>query len=135
MKTKFTPGPWTTEQASETGAYSIYILTEQGFREGYPWIATVQGTNVGPKDLDEIAANGNLIAAAPEMYEAGTDLNILVNAAISILAEYLPPDSKFTAEDAINELLGLFDGPLQRKAQSAWNAALAKAEGKQESNA
>ena len=68
---KFTPGPWSISDDREwDGSDSLDILTSGGWGDGLPWIAGVHGANVGPKDKEETEANANLIAAAPEMYEA-----------------------------------------------------------------
>lgn len=42
-----------------------------------------------------------------------------------ILASYLPPDG-ISREEAVNQLLGLLDGPRQREVQGATEAALAR---------
>jgi hypothetical protein len=57
---KFTPGPW-----------EIWKLYEQGVSEPNTYVADVGGIYiVSSQPLGSIVADANLIAAAPEMYEA-----------------------------------------------------------------
>ena len=63
-----------------------------------------------------------------EMKEALEKTNGIIIAAQSVLAEYLPPDG-MSQDEAVNMLLGILDGPDQRDAQSACDAALSKARG------
>ena len=70
MSTPFTPGPWIAEYEGPENKDGYAILTEKGWGHELPWIASVQGTNVSVKDPAEIAANADLIAAAPDLYEA-----------------------------------------------------------------
>jgi hypothetical protein len=58
-----------------------------------------------------------------ELIEAGNGLNELIKQAQSILEQYLIPDRK-TADEAIDDLLTLFDGPKQREVQDNWDKAL-----------
>ena len=69
-----------------------------------------------------------LLAAAPDLYDGGEEQTIILRRAQAILTQYLIPDG-IDAPEAINQLLGLLDGPDQREAQSAWDAAIAKARG------
>lgn len=57
--------------------------------------------------------------ACPDIVTAGNMLESLIADAQSILVEYLVPGG-IDAQEAINRLLGLFDGPAQRQAQEAW---------------
>jgi hypothetical protein len=68
--TKWTPGPWIVEDQGELAAHSHAILTAVGWERECPWIATVNGYHVGPKELEEIVANAHLIAAAPALFAA-----------------------------------------------------------------
>jgi hypothetical protein len=45
------------------------------------------------------------------------ELNGLVENAQHVLAEYLPPNSGISEHEAISRLLGLLDGPQQRRIQ------------------
>jgi hypothetical protein len=67
---KFTPGPWMAMHQGTESANTYAILTAQGWDEGAPWIASVQGQNVGPVNEDETRANASLIVSAPDMYAA-----------------------------------------------------------------
>lgn len=63
---KHTPGPW---KADGTVAYGYDIHTA----DGRIWVAEVKGGHGGQEWLptdEEAAANAQLIAAAPEMYQA-----------------------------------------------------------------
>lgn len=46
----------------------------------------------------------------------------LISSAQSVLERYLQPDGH-TKERCMDLLIGLFDGPRQRKVESAWDAA------------
>jgi len=74
-------------------------------------------------------ATARLIAAAPELKDGGSAQTAIIRKAQAILTRYLVPDG-ISAERAVNDLLGLLDGPEQRVAQSAWDAAISKAEGR-----
>lgn len=110
---KWTPGPWraTTHDHPEQGVYA-------GYR-----IAKMTGG-----EIQRDRANANLIAAAPDLYFGGEAQTDIIRHAQAILTQYLIPDG-IDGPEAINQLLGLLDGPEQRAAQAAWDAALAKARG------
>lgn len=42
----------------------------------------------------------------------------MADEALRVLNRYLPPDSNITEHDVVNELLGIFDGPMYRAAKS-----------------
>ena len=54
--------------------------------------------------------------------EAGGEAMDLISSAQSVLERYLQPDGH-TKERCMDLLIGLFDGPRQRKVESAWDAA------------
>jgi hypothetical protein len=58
----------------------------------------------------------------------GKQLDWLVVEAGRILSRYVQPDS-ISKDDALNQLLYLFDGPAQRAAQKAWREAVEQADG------
>jgi hypothetical protein len=139
---KATPGPWefaeytkpdgspikTVEDVAEATSHSAL---KGGLAELWGGSAVVDGEEVtvfytgnGPTSQ----ANAHLIAAAPDLYEANTKQAVLIRKAQDILSSYLPPDGISGAE-AINQLLGLLDGPEQREIEGFRNAALAKARG------
>lgn len=64
--------------------------------------------------------------SAPELVQAGNQLHVLIEAAQVILIEYLT--KRLNQAEALDQLIGLFDGPRQREAEQAWYAARAKAE-------
>jgi hypothetical protein len=53
---------------------------------------------------------------------AGNDLETIITKAQRILEKRLKPDG-ICAEETIDELLGLLDGPEQRAAQEEWKSA------------
>jgi hypothetical protein len=59
------------------------------------------------------------------LLEYGNRLNALVVKAQEILSAAIEPEG-MSREEAINELLGLLDGPEQREAQAGWSAAVSK---------
>ena len=64
---KFTPGPWTVEETAET--YWIGTVRANTHKVG----EVITGLDHGPytEDAEErILANANLLAAAPDLYEA-----------------------------------------------------------------
>lgn len=66
MKTKFTPGPWSSPENK-----SQYSNVRDLFNGNGQRFATIQfGSPSREVTEDEIEANARLIAAAPEMYEA-----------------------------------------------------------------
>jgi hypothetical protein len=84
---KFTAGPWIAEYSGIESADGWSILTESGWVEGNPWIASAQGTNVGPADKAEVEANAHLIASAPDLYEALKDVAQLIGGWREAIAE------------------------------------------------
>jgi hypothetical protein len=65
------------------------------------------------------------------LLEAGQSQTAILRRAQSILSRYLQGQpSGLGRDEAIDALLGLLDGPDQRGAQDAWDAANAKAEGR-----
>ncbi len=78
--------------------------------------------------VDREIADSLKRAAALDLYEALEAQTAIITHAQAILAEYLPPDG-MSKDCAIDMLLELLDGPDQREAQAATDAALAKARG------
>lgn len=66
--------------------------------------------------------------AAPDLLEALEADDALIKKAQEILSLYLQPDG-LSADEAINKLLSLLDGPEQRMAKNKSSAAIAKARG------
>ena len=62
MSTKFTPGPWFATEEFGTGDVLVYHAIRAGKNM---WDETIASTWAAPN-----AANANLIAAAPMLYEA-----------------------------------------------------------------
>lgn len=73
-ETRFTPGPWRRQTGSNIGnAVEGFSHVCDEYDAGYRTVALFQAAIPTPKydDLEANAeANGNLIAAAPELYEA-----------------------------------------------------------------
>jgi hypothetical protein len=105
-KIQHTPGPWE-------------IIRLKGELDEAYWIGPEEHTSIarvehGAEDEEyggskTQLANACLIAAAPQLLA-------LVNKATDILATYIVPDSGITEHEAVNQLLGLFDGPECRAA-------------------
>ena len=68
--------------------------------------------------------------AAQLLRKSGDELNALVQRAQDLLATYLIPETGITDREVIGELLGLLDGPEQRRAQGNWAIAIEKFEGR-----
>jgi len=80
------------------------------------------------KNHREKAAMKNQLTSAETaqlLRESGDELNALIIRAQELLAAYIVPDSGITDREVIGELLGLLDGPEQRRAQKRWAAAIA----------
>ena len=60
-KEKFTPGPWTTDPDFPLNIYCADVTGSI--------VATCDGFEYAPRRAYEKAANANLIAAAPDLYE------------------------------------------------------------------
>lgn len=119
MRSKnFTPGPW---KVAYDGPGLITVQTVE--KQKNCILAEMDS------DTREDKGNFSLMAAAPEMREAGGELNALIVKAQQFLARYIVPDSGISDTEAVNELLGIFDGSEQREAQAKWITALAKADG------
>lgn len=73
--------------------------------------------------------HARLIAAAPDLLEAGVAQTQILTKAQAIMTSFLEPGG-LGIEETISELLELLDGPEQREAQSKWDAAVAKVEGR-----
>lgn len=111
------PGPWLTHPADDT-----LVLAADGSE-----VAHMSGDYEDRHEWPIMEGNARLIAAAPAMLQAGQMQTAIIRRAQEILTEYLTPDG-IDGPEAINRLLGLLDGPDQRAAQSAWDAALATPE-------
>ena len=131
---KWTPGPWALKIRSGTGestANEVIAEIEQADPEGgYRGdIARLQSAkHIDGIADEELIANAFLLFAAPDMYAGGEAQTAIIRRAQDILTQYLIPDG-LDGPEAINQLLGLLDGPDQRAAQATWDAALAKARG------
>lgn len=66
-KPTFTPGPWKVE---EDGDESVVVGTSPVSSPIVAWVNTTKGTETQPGCCGNPEANANLIAAAPELYEA-----------------------------------------------------------------
>ena len=121
VRAAHTPGPWRVAPASAYAApYELNIDTADNGQTGF--VCTV-----GNRGDETAEADARLIAAAPEMKEAGTELNALITRVQEKLSLWLHPDSAHDERECMNELLEIFDGPEQRRIQAAWRAAIAKA--------
>ena len=116
---KWTPGPWRYDRTNGSPTTGEHMIA--GAKPGY--LAEVRDCGSG-----DVRANTHLIAAAPDLYFGGEAQTDIIRHAQAILTQYLIPDG-IDGPEAINQLLGLLDGPEQRAAQAAWDAALAKARG------
>ena len=63
-------------------------------------------------------------AAMTDLIEGGIAQTAIIREAQSILTWYISHNRGISAGEAVDRLLGLFDGPAQRAAQSKWDAAL-----------
>lgn len=130
---KHTPGPWRVDD-SVHGPNEGIIHVRAG-EYSNPEICTLWASSLimkaGDDWLAENYANARLIAAAPELLEAGAAQTDILRKAQSILTQYLIGQPKGLGQaDAIAALLGLLDGQEQRAAQAKWDTAIAKAEGR-----
>ena len=68
---KHTPGPWSVYDQRH-----LFTNHEGSARliAGDIWIACVHGSHVGPQSKEEADANISLIAAAPELLEAASEV-------------------------------------------------------------
>jgi len=93
--------------------------------EGTPWendaavIAADMMVNAVKDHLSRIQELEDHVKA---LREAGGEAMDLISSAQSVLERYLQPDGH-TKERCMDLLIGLFDGPRQRKVESAWDAA------------
>lgn len=67
-----TPGPWAIETDVTMDGSRLNIIS--GDRVGYYLIASCDGESCGVPDCGEAESNSRLIAAAPEMLQAGIEL-------------------------------------------------------------
>lgn len=68
METKFTKGPWSIAVDEESNNVEIQAPNE--WRSRIAGVSSWKGTGVAGFWAEEAAGNANLIAAAPELYEA-----------------------------------------------------------------
>ncbi len=130
---KWTPGPWALDIHAGSGAAAdctIAMIEQADQRAPYRgMIARFQSAeHIEGIAAEELRANAHLLFAAPDLYSGGEAQTAIIHRAQAILTQYLIPDG-IDGPEAINQLLGLLDGPDQRTAQAAWDAALAKARG------
>ncbi len=74
-------------------------------------------------------ANARLIASAPALFLGGSAQTSIIARAQAILTQYLIPDG-IDGPTAIDQLLGLLDGPDQRAAQKLWDTAVETCNGR-----
>ena len=67
-ETKFTPGPWDVDGNEVVGRKGRKIITDYGSYEGLVW-----GDAIHSVPDEAVAANKELIAAAPDLYAALLD--------------------------------------------------------------
>ena len=80
---KFTPGPWKATYDSQLqAAIEIYNTEDRIMVAVLPDRGTVEA-------MSEIEANANLIAAAPDMYEALEQMEPLINNSTGIVGYYM----------------------------------------------
>lgn len=130
---KWTPGPWVLNIRASMGDATGEIVAEieppNSARDYRGDITRLQSCcHIGGIGHEELTANAKLIAAAPDLYFGGEAQTDIIRHAQAILTQYLIPDG-IDGPEAINQLLGLLNGPEQRAAQAAWDAAFAKARG------
>ena len=109
--TKHTPGPWVVKSTDED------INTKTIIDSNEFWIAKVLNFNHASDDIGESRANANLIAAAPAMYEALSQVQAFIQTLVE--ADVLAYPTKLT--DAVELALAQAEGK-QGEAQA--NAAL-----------
>lgn len=142
----FTKGPWRACSCKKCFTVSskdhpIALIEHGKWGDPYPAIRLVGESSLDMKaeaymelidygtiDENTALANCHLIAAAPDLHEALIAKNDLQEKATQALRNYLPGDG-LCLEATIEILLGIFDGPEQREADSKSDAALAKARG------
>jgi hypothetical protein len=126
MTTKHTPAPWRISKSPSTGEYTI----SHGKPDGKGYFVIIAGIcRCYDSDIDENLsieeANAKLISAAPDFLVGGTQLNEIIKKAQAILCRYLIPDGLYE-DEALEQLVELFDCHEQHEAQENWNAAVAK---------
>jgi hypothetical protein len=119
-KTAHTPGPW--HVVPPTRAEHRWVI---GTRDESS-VASCEP--IGPWVSNEEAdANARLIAAAPDMADALPELLKLIRRAQDRLTEYLCPEGSNDADECLNDMLEMFDGPEQRRVEQMARAALSRA--------
>lgn len=90
-------------------------------------VALIDGDYNDPDTWHIMESNARLISASPELLVAGIAQTSILHRAQAIMTNYLQgPPKGLNAEQAINNILGLLDGPDQREAQMKWDLALKK---------
>ena len=79
---KFTPGPWTAVRSDPAEGADVYWICAGGGN-----ISTELGSMMGGYPHDKRESNANLVAAAPELYEA-------IHAAVNLLNALVGPDEQ-----------------------------------------
>lgn len=76
METKFTPGPWSFSRWEQLGDTRFYIAQADGapYTPNYSDVATLIAETVSGERVAVQDANARLIAAAPDIFEALTEL-------------------------------------------------------------
>lgn len=121
--TAHTPGPWHTID-SRAEAAAVGVENDSG------WVGIGDSDgylgSMYMKSEEQNLINARLAAAAPDLLAVANEQLALINHAQAILTAHLVPDG-MGADEAINQLLGLLDGPDQRRVAAMYSAALAKA--------
>ena len=98
--TKHTPGPWVVKSTDEDINTKTIIDSDEF------WIAKVLNFNHASDDIGESRANANLIAAAPAMYEALSQVQAFIKTLVE--ADVLAYPTKLT--DAVKGALAQAEG-------------------------
>ena len=97
--TKHTPGPWVAERDTARNAYAWKVTGAKGVVEDIARLALVDS-------VSQIEANANLIAAAPAMYEALSQVQAFIQTLVE--ADVLAYPTKLT--DAVKGALAQAEG-------------------------
>lgn len=99
MKTKHTPGPWTTD--------GNYVVPCEDFSKAQPGTLFVAlcGISSSYRTAEETKANATLIASAPELLDACQEAQKLIELARPYFPKSMHDSDKFALENA-NAMIG-----------------------------
>ena len=113
-----TAGPWVANGEGE-------ILAKDG--KPVAFAAAIRMTQEDLTGNGPATANARMISAAPDLAEATAELLRLIRRAQDRLTDYLCPEGSDDADECMNDLLEMFDGPEQRRIENLARNALSRA--------